>query len=131
VIQGVHFMSRKSRWFLGTAVLLAGLAGCCICGKGDHAAVDPDERTGHPYEVSCLAHPSDTGHYIGYEVGGGAACHADGPFVDEGTWGWDYWGLCLPARVALDWWHGKYQGGYGTYKVDGPRPVECIQQRND
>jgi hypothetical protein len=81
--------------------------------------------------VSCIAHPSDTGHYIGYYVGGGSACPADGPFVDDGTWGWDYHGICIPSRVILDWFHHKYQGGYGAYATDGPRPVEKFATRNE
>jgi hypothetical protein len=124
-------MSSKKRMILGCAALLAGMAGCCFCGKSEHAAVPPEERTGHPEEISCLAAPSDTGKYVGYLVGGGSACHGDGPFVEDGTWGWDYGGFCIPSRVILDWWHGKYQGGYGAYETDGPRPVECIATRNE
>ena len=40
------------------------------------------------------------------QVGGGAACFGEGCYLDEGTWGWDYMGLCFRKRVALDWWHG-------------------------
>jgi hypothetical protein len=124
-------MASKTRWFLGFAALLAGLAGCAMCGGGHKEALSSEERAGYPYEVSCLAHPSDTGHYTGYLVGGGSACPAEAPKVDEGTWGWDYEGLFCHSRIILDWWHGKYQGGYGAYETDGPRPVECIQTRND
>jgi hypothetical protein len=124
-------MSGKKSWIVGSALLLASVAGCAVCGDGHHQAISPEERTGHPYEVSCIAHPSDTGHYIGYEVGGGSARCGEGPSECEGTWGWDYSGLWLPSRVALDWFHGKEQGGYGAYKIDGPRPIEEFDHRND
>lgn len=70
--------------------------------------------------------PSDTGHYLGYHVGGGAGHprKAESRQPDEGTWGWDYQGL-FPRRVMLGWWHGRrYQGGTGAYKTDGPRLYE-------
>jgi hypothetical protein len=61
---------------------------------------------------------SDTGSYIGYYVGGGAACPGEPRFVNEGTWGWDYQGWLFPRRVMLDWWHGRrYQGGSGHYRT--------------
>lgn len=68
--------------------------------------------------------PSDTGHYIGYYVGGGCGkpCKAEPRHVAEGTWGWDYQGWLVPHRVMLDWWHGRrYQGGTGKYQSDGPK----------
>ncbi len=65
--------------------------------------------------------PSDTGRYCGYYVGGGAVAFGQGRYLDEGTWGWDYLGLCFRKRVALDWWHGRYQGGAGQYQTDGPK----------
>ena len=78
----------------------------------------------HHYEprVSCLACPSDTGHYIGYYVGGGCGRphKAEGRSPNDGTWGWDYRGWLIPRRVVLGWWHGRrYQGGTGAYKTDG------------
>jgi hypothetical protein len=66
--------------------------------------------------------PSDTGHYIGYHVGGGANHpHKAEPRRDEeGTWGWDYQGWLLHRRVILGWWHGQRdQGGVGAYRTDG------------
>jgi hypothetical protein len=74
-----------------------------------------------------FALPSDTGHYLGYHVGGGAvnAHKAEPRQADEGTWGWDYQGWLVPRRVALGWWHGRrYQGGGGAYKTDGPRLLQ-------
>ena len=66
--------------------------------------------------------PSDTGRYCGYAVGGGAVRFGEGRSLDEGTWGWDYRGIVLRKRVALDWWHGRrYQGGAGQYHTDGPK----------
>jgi len=78
-------------------------------------------RAGWPECLRTRAIPSDTGRYCGYYVGGGAVTHAEGRYLDEGTWGWDYLGLCFRKRVALDWWHGRYQGGAGQYQTDGPR----------
>ncbi len=58
--------------------------------------------------------------------------HAEPPLPDEGTWGWDYHGYCLPSRVILGWWHGrKYQGGEGAYSTDGPRPLHAIEGRHE
>ncbi|WP_435017313.1 hypothetical protein TA3x_004919 [Tundrisphaera sp. TA3] len=86
-------------------------------------------QAGHPQCVSPLAHPSDTGHYRGGYVGGGSAHPGDhGRRVNEGTWGWDYVGLRPGgSRIFNNWSHGRrYQGGYSTYKTDGPKPVEHL-----
>jgi hypothetical protein len=127
----------------GTCLLavVATLAGCALCGEkdgnrertklGPQPGEDQEARAGYPRTVASWAHPSDTGHYTGYEVGGGAAVGGEAPGPDEGTWGWDYCGLFLPVRVALDWWHGKYQGGGGTYKTDGPAPLKKLEERHE
>ena len=78
-------------------------------------------RAGWPECLRPRAVPTDTGRYCGYAVGGGAVCFGEGRYLDEGTWGWDYTGIVLRKRVALDWWHGKYQGGAGQYQTDGPK----------
>ena len=78
-------------------------------------------RAGWPECIRTRAIPSDTGRYCGYWVGGGAACFGEEHYLDEGTWGWDYMGFCFRKRVALDWWHGRYQGGVGQYQTDGPK----------
>jgi hypothetical protein len=78
-------------------------------------------RAGWPECVRPRAVPSDTGRYCGYAVGGGAVCLGEGFYLDEGTWGWDYHGIVLHKRIALDWWHGRYQGGAGQYQTDGPK----------
>ena len=83
----------------------------------------PSSAEGLP-RLAWWAIPSDTGHYLGYHVGGGSGhpLRAEPRRVDEGTWGWDYQGWLVPRRVALGWWHGRrYQGGTGAYKTDGPR----------
>src|SRR5687768_16561419 len=54
---------------------------------------------------ACWAQPSDTGHYVGYWVGGGCLRKGDPPTPDEGTWGWDYGGCLFPKRVYLLWCH--------------------------
>lgn len=110
------------------AVLL--LAGCKCLSSPEH---NDERRAGFPTETSHCARPSDTGRYVGYAVGGGAApcccCKGDAPTDDEGTWGWDYPGLCLPSRIRLDWWHGRReQGGAGDYRTDGPRPLQKLEQ---
>jgi hypothetical protein len=121
------------RWSVWACVwLLAFAAGCKLCRPCDDGA--SHERAGHPNEVAPWAHPSDTGRYVGYEVGGGAAHarHAEPPSPDDGTWGWDYHGSCLPSRVVLGWWHGrKPQGGTGAYNSDGPRPLHAIESRHE
>jgi hypothetical protein len=126
-------MLSKGRAVWVCACLLLWASGCSYCGWCGKGA-DGDERTGHPTEVAKWAVPSDTGKYIIYEVGGGAANRHKGeaPTPDEGTWGWDYEGYLLPSRIALDWWHGRrYQDGYGDYRTDGPRPAEKIEQRHE
>ena len=116
-------------------LLLAAAVGCHAPEKveprGDEALAS---RAGHPQEVSCRAGPSDTGAYVGYQVGGGATSRRKGeaPAADEGTWGWDYEGCWWPSRVMLGWWHGKrYQGGLEGYKTDGPRPIKKIEERHE
>jgi hypothetical protein len=105
---------------LGLSGLQAGDGPCCrkcscICGH---------QRAGCPESVAPWAVPSNTKHYGGYYVGGGAPRHGEGRCIDEGTWGWDYLGFALPKNVALGWWHGRReQGGEGAYRTDGPHVV--------
>jgi hypothetical protein len=84
------------------------------------AAGDEETRAGHPQEVRHLAAPSDTGHYIGYQVGGGATLYGRGPTEEEGVWGWDYSGVVFHRCVVLKWFkkHERYQGGVGAYRTD-------------
>jgi hypothetical protein len=68
--------------------------------------------------------PSDTGHGVGYHVGGGAGQphKAEHRNEDEGTWGWDYQGFLVRRRVMNGWWHSRRaQGGVGAYRTDGAR----------
>jgi hypothetical protein len=82
------------------------------------------ERAGNPQDVACRARPSDSSAFSGYYVGGGAPFHGEPRYVNEGTWGWDYFGLSFQRRVQLNWWHGvRNQGGPGAYKTDGPRLI--------
>jgi hypothetical protein len=121
--------------------VLSALVGCALCGEwdgnrqrkplGPQPGEDQTARAGYPQTVAPWAHPSDTGHYTGYEVGGGAACGGGPPGPDEGTGGWDYCGLFLPSRIILDWFHGKYQGGGGTYATEGPAPLKKLEERHD
>ena len=90
-----------------------------VMGTGISLACPPDETTPLPR----WALPSDTGHYLGYYLGGGSGrpLKAEPRRVEEGTWGWDYRGWLLPRRLVLGWWHGqRYQGGPGAYKTEGP-----------
>jgi hypothetical protein len=79
-------------------------------------------RAGYAQSIRWHAIPSNTRHYGGYYVGGGVPYLGEGRSLDEGTFGWDYAGLLIPAKVALHWTHGRrYQGGSGAYKTDGPK----------
>ena len=117
------------------AMLLAlALAGCSTAEKGRSRGDEASyERAGNPQVVSRWAVPSDTGAYVGYQVGGGAANYrkAEEARPEEGTWGWDYEGRWWPSRVILGWWHGRDQGGTGAYKTDGPRPAERLERRHE
>ena len=54
------------------------------------------------------------------------AATAHGP--SEGTWGWDYvGGRSVGSRIFINWSHRqRYQGGYGKYETEGPKPVEHL-----
>jgi hypothetical protein len=67
--------------------------------------------------------PSNNPHYFGYYVGGGARRKGHLPGPEDGTWGWDYRGWIIQRRVDL-LWGGRYQGGTGRYKTDGPHLPE-------
>src|SRR5437763_9349220 len=89
---------------LGSAqqqALLQALAGDPYGHRGgDHA------RAGCAMNVRRFAIPSNTKHYGGYMVGGGLPIKGDGPYLDEGTFGWDYSGILFNKRIALNWSHG-------------------------
>ena len=95
-------------------------------GRGNR--VHTMERAGYPNEISRFAHPTDTGRYYGYYVGGGSLKSGEslGPDNGLGTWGWDYGGLCCGfKKIELLWNPARYQSGYGRYKIDGP-PVKDV-----
>lgn len=110
--------------------LAFSLGASLSCGLGDGATPLEDapgcsaychSRPGGPRSVACYAQPSDTGRYRGDYVGGGCACHGEPSYLTEGTWGWDYESCFLIRDVFLKWCHcGRYQGGTGAYKTDGP-----------
>jgi len=78
------------------------------------------DSMGHPEEISKFAAPSETANYFGYYVGGGCAFQGGPPGPAEGTYGWDYAGLCCHCkRIVLNWCH-RDQGGIGPYRIDGP-----------
>ncbi len=105
---------------LGTAqqqALLLALAGDPYGHRGaDHC------RAGCAMLVRPPAICSNTRHYGGYWVGGGLPHKGDAPGLQEGTFGWDYFGILFNKRIALNWSHGeRHQGGPGAYKTDGPK----------
>jgi hypothetical protein len=79
-------------------------------------------RAGCPQCQQNRTIPSNTRFYGGYYVGGGTPTRGAGRCIEDGTWGWDYSGILFPKRIALNWTaKGRYQGGTGTYKTDGPK----------
>jgi hypothetical protein len=94
-----------------------------IAQAGSAQVADPEghQRAGFPLEVAPWAHPSDTGRYVGYMVGGGAAVYhgSEPPGPEDGTWGWDFTGGIFKRRVIHNWWNGRfYQGGVGAYGTE-------------
>jgi hypothetical protein len=86
-----------------------------------HRAAD-HERAGCAMLVRRHAIPSNTRNYGGYWVGGGVPILGEGPTLEEGVFGWDYFGMTFTKRVALNFTHGRrHQGGFGAYQTDGPR----------
>jgi hypothetical protein len=83
-----------------------------------HRAAD-FARAGCPMLLRPRTQPSDTWPYGGYWVGGGQAIKGHFPTAEDGTFGWDYFGLTFNKRIALNWSRGKRtQGGTGSYKTD-------------
>jgi hypothetical protein len=73
--------------------------------------------------LACWAQPSDTGHYVGYYVGGGCLWRGNPLAPDQGTWGWDY-ALCpfLP-RIQLMWCRcDGARRDISAYRTVGPMP---------
>jgi hypothetical protein len=106
----------------GWLMMLASMCLIVICVSVSLADPPPESADGLP-RLAWWAIPSDTGHYLGYYLGGGSGrpLAAEPRRADEGTWGWDYQGWLVPRRVMLGWWHGRRsQGGTGAYKTDGP-----------
>ncbi|HEX5272339.1 MAG TPA: hypothetical protein VFW33_17700 [Gemmataceae bacterium] len=69
--------------------------------------------------VAWWARPSDTGRYVGYQVGGGCPWRGDGPGPDEGTWGWDYGGLLVHPHINLLWCRCGNRRDVPTYRSTG------------
>lgn len=79
-------------------------------------------RAGCPECIRPHAIGVNTRFYGGYYVGGGVPLKGEGPTLEEGTFGWDYFGILFNKRIALNWTHGRrYQAGGGVYKTDGPK----------
>jgi hypothetical protein len=86
-----------------------------------HMAAD-HARAGCAMLVRSRAIPSNTRHYGGYWLGGGVPVIGAVPVAEDGTYGWDYFGILFSKRIDLRYSHGhRYQGGTGAYKTDGPR----------
>jgi hypothetical protein len=78
-------------------------------------------RAGCLMNVRPLALPSNTASYDGYWIGGGQAIKGYCPAIEDGTFGWDYFGLLFTKRIDLHWSYGRrHQGGTGSYHTDGP-----------
>ena len=85
-----------------------------------HRAAD-HARAGCPTNLHPRALPSNTSHYDGYWIGGGQAIKGYCPAIEDGTFGWDYFGLLFTKRIDLHWsYRRRYQGGTGSYQTDGP-----------
>jgi hypothetical protein len=110
----------RSRFALFCLLLLAFSAWLGVA-VGEEPAACP--CTSRPVPgVACWAVPSDTGHYVGYYVGGGCVWHGTGPAPDEGTWGWDYGGLFLHPCIKLLWCRCGSHGYVPAYRTVGPKP---------
>jgi len=84
--------------------------------------IDDERRAGYPHELSRLARFENRCTYTGYYVGGGEKSNSNCRSIDDGTWGWDYFGRCYHRLVRLDFGHpSRYQGGEGQYQPDGPK----------
>lgn len=99
------------------AAPLVSAAECPHCGCVD-CQTWHWQRAGKPTCVHRFAIPSNTLKYSGGIVGGGAAFGGEDPYVEEGTWGWDYAGLIPIKRVWLGWSHKHYEAGGGKYDTD-------------
>ncbi len=75
-------------------------------------------RAGTDREPRPQALCSDTGHYVGYYVGGGTITPGRGRLLSEGTFGWDYRGLIYHPRIMLGWSRNRQQGGTEGYRTD-------------
>jgi len=83
-----------------------------------HRAAD-HVRAGCPMNIRPRSLPSNTWPYGGYWIGGGQALKGRFPSADDGTFGWDYFGLTFTKRIDLNWSRAnRYQGGTGAYKTD-------------
>jgi hypothetical protein len=115
-------MLRKfARLWLGAGLMLCLFAGVAVADPTPGPAEPASCRGSGPPPVACYAVPSNSGHYIGYYVGGACQCRGEGPTVTEGTWGWDYCGCLFPKRIILRWCHCRScQGDTGSYRTTGP-----------
>ena len=104
-----------TRFAFATTILLS--ASYAAAGECEDCCIDHHARAGHPKCVHSLAIPSNTPRYCGGLIGGGAAFGGGDPYVDEGTWGWDYTGF-FTKRVFLNWSHKHYEAGGGKYDTD-------------
>lgn len=134
---------RRLTWAAISWLLLSTLGSRSVCHAQEPADLTPEQvaainfaygggqfdyryedhcRAGFPQFVKAHTLPSNTRAYEGYYVGGSAPFFGEGRYDDEGTFGWDYFGLWFNRRVALNWTHGRRAQGYGgTYKTDGPK----------
>lgn len=94
------------------------------------ATMKAEHRAGYSQSVSPIAMESYNEHYSGGYIGGGTLFGRHGRTCQEGTWGWDYSPLrSMSPQRFLGWSHGRrYQGGTGSYRTDGPKPIEHVRE---
>ncbi len=132
---------RERSWIAAGLVALGAVAGHStrVALAGDHshehekstvATPHTLRQAGYPQCVSPVSMVSYNEHYSGGYVGGGKAHGGHAPCQNEGTWGWDYTPFRpMSSRIFLGWSHGRhYQGGFGAYATDGPKPIEHVKE---
>jgi hypothetical protein len=114
-------LRKDTSLLLGAGLILCLFTGAVLADPTPGPAEPASCRPPGPPPVACYAVPSNSGHYIGYYVGGACLCRGDGPTAIEGTWGWDYCGCLFPRQIILRWCHcRRCQSDTGAYRTTGP-----------
>jgi hypothetical protein len=110
---------------LGLSFLILLTGSLCPAAHGEESAAQPAScPPARPVPgVAWCAVPSDTGHYVGYSVGGGCLLRGDAPAPDQGTWGWDYAPCSFLPRIRLLWCRCEgSRADVPAYRTVGPKP---------